>query len=94
MADDERAYGAGEDIPGTPAPFPFGLASIAPAALGAALFLFPSLTGIPKAYAWLCAIVVLVLGWIAVMRGDRIAPAIGLGLIAVAAIASVGGLSS
>lgn len=29
MSGDERSYGAGEDIPGTPGPFPFGLVSFA-----------------------------------------------------------------
>ena len=45
----ERTYGAGEDIPGTPGPFPFGTLS-----LGAALIALS---------AGICAMVLLPPGW-------------------------------
>jgi len=75
---DEQTYGAGEDIPGTPPQFPFGLVSNAFAAVAILSVLitiftetnswFPiALWGLPGLY-WLAALTSLVAGTVALTR--------------------------
>lgn len=70
--DEERSYGAGEDIPGTPRPFPFDLlaasAGVAALLLGlVALFAAPLVT---FGY-WFACVDWLVLSLFAVSRGEQ-----------------------
>jgi hypothetical protein len=82
---DEPSYGAGEDIPGTPGPFPFGLvagaAGFAALVTGlAALFAEPLVT---YAY-WFTSLDWLALSVLAVVRGNQ-GKGIWLGGVAVLA---------
>jgi len=72
MNEPERSYGAGEDIPGTPGPFPFdllaALAGVAALLLGlAAMFAEPLVT---YGY-WLAVLDWLVLSLLAIARGAQ-----------------------
>lgn len=85
MSDPERSYGAGEDIPGTPGPFPFELlaamAGVAALLLGLiAMFAEPLVT---YAY-WFACLDWLVLSLFAIVRGES-AKGIWLGCIGVLA---------
>ena len=85
MSDPERSYGAGEDIPGTPGPFPFdllaGFAGVAALLLGlAAMFAEPLVT---YAY-WFACLDWLVLSLFAIARGEQ-GKGIWLGCIGVLA---------
>ena len=71
MSEDERSYGAGEDIPGTPGPFPFGLLSFGLAmasAMIASVMLFAGL-GVPLVLALAPAVGWLLFGLAGLMQG-------------------------
>jgi hypothetical protein len=78
MSEPERSYGAGEDIPGTPSPFPFVLTSNASTVIAVLSILvtlvtetdswFPfSLWGFPGLY-WFAVLAALATGTMALMR--------------------------
>jgi len=83
MSEPEPTYGAGEDIPGTPAPFPFVLASLASAVASAMLStvaLFGGF-GVPLVLALIPAVAWLLLGATRLMDGAWKGFVLGLPLV-------------
>ncbi len=83
MSEPEPSYGAGEDIPGTPAPFPYWLTSLA-SAIASAMFSTVTLFsgfGLPLVLALIPAVAWLMFGLTGLMHGAWKGLLLGLPLV-------------